>query len=115
MEMAFPELNALVGSRSAAQTLLFLQNYGEGYARGISTTFEAPQTAIQRQLRRLEAEGILVSRMVGNTRVFTWNPRSATVKDLRAFLEAELGRLPRGVTQRYFRQRQRPRRIGKVL
>lgn len=110
-----PSLEALFGSRSAAQALLFLQNYGEGHARRIASTFEVPHMGIQRQLRRLEGEGILVSRMVGNTRVFTWNPRSATVKDLRKFLEAELDRLPAELTKRYFRQRQRPRRTGKAL
>ena len=110
-----PALEALFGSRSAAQTLLFLQNYGEGHARRIATTFGVSPMAIQRQLKRLEGEGILVSRVVGNTRVFTWNPRSATVKDLRKFLEAELDRLPDDVTRQYFRQRQRPRRTGKAL
>jgi predicted ArsR family transcriptional regulator len=110
-----PSLDALFGSRSAAQTLLFLQNYGEGHARRIAATFEVSHMAIQRQLKRLEAEGILVSRVVGNTRVFTWNPRSATVKELRKFLEAELNRLPDDVTKQYFRQRQRPRRTGKAL
>lgn len=110
-----PLLPALFGSQSAAQVLLFLQNYGEGHARRIATTFDAPHTAIQRQLRRLEDAGALVSRQVGNTRVFAWNPRSVTVKDLRAFLEAELGRQPREVTEAYFRQRQRPRRAGKPL
>ena len=110
-----PILDAVFGSRSAAQTLLFLQNYGEGYARGIATTFDVSHMAIQRQLRRLEDEGILVSSLVGNTRVFIWNPRSVTVKDLRTFLESELDRLPKDVTQQYFRQRQRPRRTGKAL
>lgn len=42
-----PILDALFGSRSAAQTLLFLQNYGEGYARGIATTFDVSHMAIQ--------------------------------------------------------------------
>lgn len=110
-----PLLPALFGSQSAAQVLLFLQNYGEGHARRIATTFDAPHTAIQRQLRRLEDAGALVSRKVGNTRVFAWNPRSVTIKDLRAFLEAELSRQPREVTEAYFRQRQRPRRAGKPL
>ena len=55
-----PALEALFGSRSAAQTLLFLQNYGEGHARRIASTFEVSHTAIQRQLKRLEAEGIAV-------------------------------------------------------
>ncbi|SHF54934.1 MarR family protein [Microbulbifer donghaiensis] len=110
-----PALEALFGSRSAAQTLLFLQNYGEGHARRIADTFGVSHMAIQRQLRRLEADGILVSREVGRARVFTWNPRSATVKDLRKFLEAELERLPEEITRQYFRQRQRPRRSGKEL
>ena len=110
-----PKLDALFGNRSATQTLLFLQNYGEGYARGIASTFDVSHMAIQRQLRRFEAEGIIVSRMVGNTRIFTWNPRSATVKNLRTFLEAELELLPKETAQQFFRQRQRPRRSGKAL
>ena len=110
-----PKLDALFGNRSATQTLLFLQNYGEGYARGIASTFDVSHMAIQRQLQRFEAQGIIVSRMVGNTRIFTWNPRGATVKNLRTFLEAELELLPKETTQQYFRQRQRPRRSGKAL
>ena len=110
-----PQLEAVFGSRSAAQVLLFLQNYGEGHARRIALTFEAAPTAILRQLQRLEAGGLLVSRMVGRSRVFEWKPGSRTVHDLRSFLEAELERLPKGDTQRYFRQRQRPRRTGKPL
>ena len=109
-----PTLDAVFGSRSASQTLLFLQNYGEGHAGRIAATFDVSHTAIQRQLKRLEAEGILVSRLVGNTRVFTWNPRNISVRDLRIFLESELGRLPNDVTRQYFRQRQRPRRSGKT-
>jgi len=110
-----PMLDALFGSRSASQTLLFLQNYGEGHARRIAATFGVSHNAIQRQLGRLEAAGVLVSRMVGNTRVFTWNPRAVTVRGLRTFLEAELERLPSEATRTFFRQRQRPRRSGKVL
>jgi len=110
-----PALDALFGSRSAAQSLLFLQNYGEGHARRIATTFDVSHMAIQRQLSRLETAGILVSRLVGNTRVFEWNPRSSIVKPLRVFLETELSGLPADVTRQFFRQRQRPRRSGKSL
>jgi hypothetical protein len=108
-------LEALFGSRSASQVLLFLQNYGEGHARRIATTFGVSHMGIQRQLSRFEAAGLLVSRLVGNTRVFTWNPRSSVARDLRPFLEAELGRMPADVTREYFRQRQRPRRSGKAV
>ena len=110
-----PTLDALFGSRSASQVLLFLQNYGEGHARRIATTFGVSHMGIQRQLGRLEAAGLLVSRLVGNTRVFSWNPRSSVAKDLRTFLEVELARMPADVTRDYFRQRQRPRRAGKAV
>lgn len=108
-----PALEAIFGNRTAAWTLLFLQSYGDGYAKRIADTFGISVNLVQSQLRRLEDSGVLVSREVGRTRVFTWNPRSLTVRSLRNFLEAELERIPKNVTQRYFRQRQRPRRSGK--
>lgn len=110
-----PQLEAVFGSRSAALVLLFLQNYGEGHARRIALTFDAAPTGVLRQLQRFEAAGLLVSRMIGRSRVYEWKPGSSTVADLRVFLEAELERLPLDVTRRYFRQRQRPRRAGKPL
>jgi predicted ArsR family transcriptional regulator len=108
-------LAALFGSQTAAQVLLFMQNYGEGYAGRIASTFDAPYTGIRRQLERMEAEGILESREIGRTRVFTWNLRNPTVRNLREFLEAELAGLSEQIIRRYFRQRQRPRRAGKAL
>lgn len=110
-----PMLDALFGNRSAAQTLLYLENYEEGYARAIAKTFGVSHTAIKRQLYRLEESGILVSRSIGNARVFTWNPRKSTIKLLRNFLDAELKKMPSDVTESYFRQRKRPRRTGKAL
>ena len=110
-----PVLEAICGSRSAAQALLFLEAYGSGNARRIATTYDVPVTGIRRQLQRLEANGVLVSRMVGNTRVFEFNPRNPTVRNLRAFLDAELELLPDDELKRYYRQRQRPRRTGKAL
>ena len=109
------QLEAIFGNKSAAQTLMFLQNYGEGHVNRIARTFEVSPTAIKRQLLRFESGGLLVSRVIGKSRVFTWNPRSSTARNLRMFLEAELEKLPREVQQQFFRQRQRPRRTGKPL
>lgn len=110
-----PVLESVLGSTSATYVLLFLQNYGEGHASLISKTFDVSVMGIQRQLRRFEDNGILVSRMVGRSRVFTFNDRIPTVKNLRMFLAAELELLPKNATKKYFRQRQRPRRSGKPL
>jgi predicted ArsR family transcriptional regulator len=110
-----PTLEAVFGSRSAAQVLLFLEAYGSGYAMRIAETYEVTLRGVQRQLQRLEANGVLVSRTVGRTRVFEFNTRNPTVRNLRSFLEAELELLPEEDIKKYYRQRQRPRRTGKQL
>ena len=110
-----PVLEAVLGSRSAVQTLLFLQAYGSGHAARIADTYGVSLNPIYRQLRRLEAEGVLLSRTVGRSRVFEFNTRNPTVRNLRDFLAAELELLPERDLKAYYRQRQRPRRTGKRL
>jgi hypothetical protein len=110
-----PVLEALFGNRSAAQVLLFLEAYGAGHALRIADTYSVPVSSIQRQLRRLEASGVLLSRTVGRTRLFEFNMRNPTVRDLRAFLAAELELMPEAELKQHYRQRQRPRRTGKRL
>jgi predicted ArsR family transcriptional regulator len=108
-----PVLEAIFGNRSAVQVLLFLEAYGSGHASRIATTYDVPVMAVQRQLKRLEANGVLVSGTVGRTRVFEFNQRNPTVRELRKFLAAELELLPEADIRAYYRQRQRPRRSGK--
>lgn len=110
-----PVLESVLGSRSATLVLLFLENYGEGHASRISKTFEVSLMGVQRQLKRLEESGVLVSRMVGSSRIFSFNERNPTVKNLRMFLDGELETLTAETKRKYFRQRQRPRRAGKPL
>jgi len=69
----------------------------------------------QRQLKRLEEQGVLVSRRLGNMRLFSFNERNPTVRNLRKLLEVELAALPEDDQQHYFRQRQLPRQGNKPL
>lgn len=110
-----PVLEAIFGSRSAVQALLFVEAYGSGHASRMATTYDVSVMGIQRQLKRFEAEGVMVSRRVGRTRIFEFNDRLPTVQNLRSFLSAELEQLPQKLIQQYYRQRQRPRRTGKEL
>ena len=110
-----PVLDALFGNRTAACILLFLQCYGEGHAQRIAKTFGFGLNMTQRQLKRLEEQGVLVSRRLGNMRLFGFNERNPTVRNLRKLLEAELAALPEGDQQQFFRQRQRPRQSTKLL
>jgi hypothetical protein len=110
-----PILSALFGNRTAACVLLFLQSYGEGHAMRIAETFGFGLNMTQRQLKRLEGEGVLLSRLVGNVRLFSFNQRNATVRHLQRMLEAELQLLPEDIQARFFRQLQRPRLSDKPL
>jgi DNA-binding Lrp family transcriptional regulator len=110
-----PALEGILGNRSAAQVLLFLQAYGSGHALRIADTYGVSVSPIQRQLRRLEVNGVLVSRTAGKTRLFEFNVRNPTVRNIRAFLAAELDLLPKDEVTALYRQRQLPRRTGKRL
>ena len=45
-------LQTLLGGKAATKVLLFIQNYGEGYARQIAGTFEIPLSEVQKQLTK---------------------------------------------------------------
>ncbi|MBO6598011.1 MAG: helix-turn-helix transcriptional regulator, partial [Pseudomonadales bacterium] len=115
MKIMIPALEAIFGNRTAASVLLYIENYESGYAKRIADTFEMPVSVVQDQLRKLESAGVLISRTMGRTRVFEFNPRNPSVRNLRIFLKGELSGLPESETKRYFRQRQRPRRTGKPI
>lgn len=108
-------LEAILGSTAAERVLFFLQNYEQGYGREIAATFEMAQSQVRKQLEKFESGGILVSRLVGRTRLYQWNPRNPLVRPLRALLRAAIDSLPPSDRDRYFRRRTRPRRSGKAL
>jgi DNA-binding transcriptional ArsR family regulator len=68
----------------------------------------------QRHLKRLEEQRVLVSRRLGNMRLFRLNERNPTVRNLRKLLEVELAALPEDDQQQYFLQRQRPRALSRL-
>ena len=108
-------IGQLFGNDTAEKVLLYLENYGSGYGLGIAETFDCAVSQVQRQLERFEREGVIVSRLVGKTRLYEWNPRYLLIGELRALLAKALKSLPAEFIERFFRQRQRPRRKGKPL
>lgn len=108
-------LEPILGNRTAEKVLLYLQNYEEGYGKGIADTYSIPLNAVQNQLKKLEAGGVIVSHLKGRTRVYSWNPRYPFLKSLRQLLNEVFAYLPDAEIKAYYRQRQRPRRAGKPL
>ena len=108
-------IEGLVGNRVAEKCLLYIANYGEGYINGIAKTFSISPSQVKKQLERLEAGGILVNQMSGNTKLFKFNPRLAYKKELQDLLLKVLSLLPKAEVQEHYRQRRRPRRTGKKI
>ena len=107
-------LEGVFGNASAEKILLYLEQYGEGYATAIARSFDGLSLHMaQRQLDRFERAGALVSLLRGRTRLYTWNARYPFQKELRALLAKALDALPAAERKRYFSERRRPRRAGK--
>ena len=76
-------LEFLFGSVNKERVLVFLFARGEGYATEIARFFDTDLYGIQNQLDRLETGGIVVSRKIGRTRLYTFNPRYALLNELK--------------------------------
>ena len=108
-------LEAILGGITAERVLLYLQAYDEAYGREIAAALGLAQSQVQKQLRKLESGNVLVSRLAGRARLYTWNPRNPLVPALRSLFQSAFEALPKGDQQKYFRARRRPRRSGKAL
>lgn len=108
-------IEAIVGSEGAERVLLFLAARGSGYPREIAACWSMDVSTVQNQLLRMERDGLLVSRKVGRTRVFEFNPRYVFKQEVEALLGKALTHLPPDIQAQLTLQRKRPRRTGKPL
>ena len=103
-------LEPLLGSKSAERILIFLFAREEGYATEIARLFRTDLYGVQKKLDGLESGGIVVSKKVGRTRLYTFNPRYPLLPELKALLQKAITFYPEKTTER-----RRPRRRGKPL
>jgi len=108
-------LEPLLGSLSAERSLMFIFARGQGYASEIAAFFDINLYGIQRQLEKFENGGVLISKTLGRTRMYSFNPRYAFLKEVRSLLEKALGYYPKEERERLIMVRRRPRRKGKPL
>lgn len=106
-------LSALLGSVNKERALIYLVARERGYARQIARFFDAPLDPMQKALDGLERAGILVSRTVGSTREYEFNPRYPLRAELRVLLERALSLYPEALRDELLIVRTRPRRKGK--
>ena len=88
-----PILEALFTSQARVEVLklFFLSSSRRHYLREIATLTRQPVRAIQRELARLEAAGILQSEKEGNRKYFQANRGSPVFSDLRALFVKTAG------------------------
>jgi predicted transcriptional regulator len=105
----------LFGTENSERVLIFLLARSEGYAREIAQFFDANLYAIQRQLDKLEAGGVLVSRTAGRTRLFQFNPRYPFLIELKQLLKKAFSFYPEDVREELMMNRRRPRKRDKSI
>jgi len=97
------------------RVLLYIYAREEGYAREIARFYETGLMPIQKQLDKLEAGGVLVSREVGKTRPYVFNPRYPFLNELKALLGKAFSFYSQEEQDKFMMNRRRPRARGKTL
>lgn len=108
-------IEVLLGSKNAERVLLYIFTREEGYAREITNFYSTDLKPIQMQLDKFEKGGVLVSRSIGRTRPYEFNPRYPFLTELKALLEKALSFYPAKEQEELIMNRRRPRAEGKTL
>lgn len=108
-------IEVLLGSKNAERVLLYILAREEGYAREIAGFYGTDLKPIQMQLDKLEKGGVLVSRSIGRTRPYEFNPRYPFLNELKVLLEKVLSFYPAKEQEELQMNRRRPRAKGKTL
>lgn len=108
-------LETLLGSVNAERALVFILAREEGYAREIARFYETNNYSVQKQLDKFEMGGILVSKLAGRTRVYSFNPRYPFLKELSDLLTKALSFYSSEDQEKLTMNRRRPRRREKPL
>jgi predicted ArsR family transcriptional regulator len=108
-------LEPILGNNTIEKILFTLESYGQAYPLGISKMFDIPVNGIQQQMDRLENGGVIVSSMVGRTRLYQFNPRYPFLKELKSLIQRAMDFLSEKELKKYYRRRTRPRKKGKPI
>ena len=108
-------IESLLGSKNAERVLIYIFAREEGYAREIASFYKTDLKSIQMQLDKFEKSGVLVSRSVGRTLPYVFNPRYPFLNELKALLAKVLSFYSAKDQEELLMNRRRPRARGKTL
>lgn len=102
----------IFGGRNRTAVLTAIRMLGDTYPSELAALLGLRLFTVQTILTSLESEGVVVSRLLGRTRVVTLNPRYFAFDELSALLW-KLGQQDVALQQQLGARRRRPRRSGK--
>jgi len=107
----------LFQNKNIEKIIFFLLVNDSCNATELKKRFETALSPIQKSLERLEQSGVLVSRLVGKTRVYEFNPRFPFLNELKQLFLKAYEAIPEKLKEKYYEPkiRKRPRRKGKPL
>ena len=108
-------IETLLGSKNAERVLIYIFAREEGYPRELASFYQTDLKPIQLQMDKFEKSGVLVSRSVGRTRPYVFNPRYPFLNELKKLLEKALSFYPQEERDELMMNRRRPRARGKAL
>ena len=108
-------LETLFGNRTAAKLMLYLFHYDTAYPTGAAKDLGVAVNQVQRQLEKFEAAGLLLSTLVGRTRVYSFNAKHPATERVRALIQLFYESMSSKDREKMFHVRRRPRRRGKPV
>ena len=109
-------LDKILGSKTAQKIFLHLYHHGESYPSAVARDFKISLGQVQRQFDRFEDAGVLVSKLVGKTRIYQFNKKQgAILKPFIELIEVIYDSIPLKEKELLFSVRRRPRRKGKPV
>lgn len=108
-------LKGLLRAETQEKVLIYLLLRGDGYGKSIAEFYGVPTNPIQKQLARMETDGVIVSQLIGTVRRYELNPRYPFMEPLKQLLKAAIEAYPTALKNDLMVQRNRPRQAGKPL
>lgn len=108
-------LELVLGSKTAALIFLHLYHNGGSYPTAVSKDFGITLGQVQRQFDRFENAGIVLSTLVGRTRSYQFNLKSAAARKFMELVKIIYDSIPRAEREIMFKTRRRPRVRGKPV
>ena len=114
MKLAMDNPSTIFGTATRTKTLLTIYMLEETYPSQVALVLDVRVYLVQRAVESLEADGLIVTRLEGNQRRLSMNPRSKYRKELEALLQKMAIRSV-DLQERLGQIRRRPRKIGKEI